>query len=344
MSVRDALARKRGAAPQDVLQAPGDASAAALGSQAQPEPDFLDKVLGFLPAVGGGVGGLAGGAGGAAFGLGFGGIPGALAGAGVGGAGGEAARQLILQSLGRQAPQTSEEAASAIGRQGLEQIGNEAAGGLIAKPVAFVGKTLTGKALAKASARTREIYTAATQQGVRHNGMDLVNGFADLQAEIATLSPMASERLKLVAKDFMSNKAGNLTPLRLQRIKQVADEASKKIKDSLSKGQLPSPTQQLKARFYDLASNNAREMLRSIPGAQQAEAVTQRAIKARRLIPRATEGPIRPTLTNLLGTTELAGRAALSKPVLKGAGRGAEAIAPLLQQLPRALWPLLFGQ
>lgn len=83
-----------------------------------------------LPIAGGVAGGLMGG------------IPGAA----LGGAGGEAYRQLLARGIGEKAPETSGEAASEIGVEGLTQAGAEI-GGRVLKPVVKGAANLVKKPL-----------------------------------------------------------------------------------------------------------------------------------------------------------------------------------------------------
>jgi len=75
-----------------------------------------------LPGAGATVGGTLGGIAGSSVGP-LGTVGGAVSGAGIGGMGGEAAKQLLKRLFGFESPKTSEEAASAIGTEGLLQGG-----------------------------------------------------------------------------------------------------------------------------------------------------------------------------------------------------------------------------
>ncbi len=79
---------------------------------------WTDTAVNALPAIGATAGGIIGGVGGTVAGMGIGGVPGAAGGAGLGGAAGEAAKQLINHVRGAEAPQTSSDAALAIGKEG----------------------------------------------------------------------------------------------------------------------------------------------------------------------------------------------------------------------------------
>lgn len=84
-----------------------------------PQPDWIDKLTDWLPAIGGTVGGVVGTAGGPV---------GTIGGAALGGMAGEAYKELIARARGRSAPDTSTDAAKAIGTQGAVQGAAEAAG------------------------------------------------------------------------------------------------------------------------------------------------------------------------------------------------------------------------
>lgn len=100
------------------------------------------------PMVGGTIGGALGGGTGTAFGLGLGGIPGITAGAALGGSAGEAIKQLYNRAAGAAAPDTSEEAARAIGKEGLTQGAYGMAGGVADVAAPWLGERLVKKALA----------------------------------------------------------------------------------------------------------------------------------------------------------------------------------------------------
>src|SRR6267142_5289303 len=75
-----------------------------------------------LPGAGTTVGGTLGGIAGSSVGP-LGTVGGAVSGAGIGGMGGEAAKQLLKRLFGFESPKTSEEAAGAIGKEGMIQAG-----------------------------------------------------------------------------------------------------------------------------------------------------------------------------------------------------------------------------
>src|SRR6267142_4075698 len=82
------------------------------------EESFTEALPGAGATAGGTVGGIAGSSVGP-----LGTVGGAVSGAGIGGMGGEAAKQLLKRLFGFESPKTSEEAASAIGTEGLLQGG-----------------------------------------------------------------------------------------------------------------------------------------------------------------------------------------------------------------------------
>src|SRR6266850_1343606 len=75
-----------------------------------------------LPGAGATAGGTVGGIAGSSVGP-LGTVGGAVSGAGIGGMGGEAAKQLLKRLFGFESPATSEEAAGAIGKEGMIQAG-----------------------------------------------------------------------------------------------------------------------------------------------------------------------------------------------------------------------------
>lgn len=83
----------------------------------------IDRLLSYLPTLGGATGGIIGGAGGTAFGMGFGGVPGAVGGAAFGGATGEAMRQTGRRILGgnREVPASATAATKDIGSEAALQ-------------------------------------------------------------------------------------------------------------------------------------------------------------------------------------------------------------------------------
>lgn len=95
-----------------------------VGSARHPAAIFADKAMGMAPFVAGTVGAGMGA---------LGGPGGAVAGGALGGAAGEAFRQLYERSQGRAAPETSGEAAMAVGGQGALYGGTAAAGAGMAK-------------------------------------------------------------------------------------------------------------------------------------------------------------------------------------------------------------------
>lgn len=122
---------------------------AAPASEPEPvdESSWTDTAVNLLPAAGGALGGIVGGVGGTAFGVGVGGVPGAMGGAALGGAAGEAAKQLINRVRGEDAPDTSGEAAQAIGGQAVTQGVVEGLGHGASRVVAGVGKAMVENAV-----------------------------------------------------------------------------------------------------------------------------------------------------------------------------------------------------
>lgn len=110
---------------------------ANVGKKQPPVTSWTDRAVSALPAVGATAGGIIGGIGGTVAGMGVGGVPGAAGGAGLGGAAGEAAKQLINRARGSaDAPQTSGDAALAIGKEGaIDAAGTAAMGALGSKVV-----------------------------------------------------------------------------------------------------------------------------------------------------------------------------------------------------------------
>jgi hypothetical protein len=120
------------------------------------EKTWTETAVDALPTLGGAVGGIVGGIGGTVGGFGVGGVPGAMGGATVGGAAGEAARQLANRVMGRQAPSSPVEAATAIGKEGAVQGVMEAAGGALGGAARVAGKALVENAVRPAMSLVRE--------------------------------------------------------------------------------------------------------------------------------------------------------------------------------------------
>lgn len=93
-----------------------------------PEPDWIDKLTGWLPAIGGTVGGIAGTTAGPV---------GSIGGAALGGMAGEAYKELINRARGRTPAQTTMTgAATDIAKEGAIQGGSQAVGDVVAAPLA----------------------------------------------------------------------------------------------------------------------------------------------------------------------------------------------------------------
>ena len=205
----------------------------------------------------------------------YGGIKAGVPGAGVLGGGAEALSQVgqhIFQDPN--APQTGTEAYNRMVEAALGQAGTEYAGQQLTRPVSAAGKILSGEKIAQRAAKTRALYTAATKDGIRHDPMELIEGLPALAESIAETSPAKARQLAKMAGDFISNKTGPITPLRVQEIKQAADKIAQKT-FNVPRGTV----QDIRQQFMRLVADNARRTLRQIPGAEQLEAATAKQIK-----------------------------------------------------------------
>jgi len=191
--------------------------------------------------------------------------------------------------------------------------------------LAKVGGTITGRILRETSRATKALYREAGRQGIEFDPLLLTQGFGRLLDDAGVVGPNAQKSLLKMANNFMKNKGGPVSPVRLQRFKQIADGIAKPIFEAERKGLAPpSVAEMQRARFFKMIGDNAREALRTIPGAEKAERASQGAIKARRLVPIAPAGA--PTSLGQMATrTGLAGAGATIGGIsagLPGAGIG----------------------
>lgn len=302
---------------------------AAYTESAKKGPSALKTGLDLLPAVGGLVGGAVGGAGGTLFGLGVGGVPGAIGGAAAGGAGGEALKQLAEHALtglgaqGVEGPQSSGSAAASIGREGAVQGALEAtgqgvfaAGKAVARPVYELatratpevakaalkeGITATSKGLERISNRiagaadaTRRLVTSATNYGTRYDGIALLrNVLGELGPDVTkSLDPAVKRKLQNLARNYVGSQPWTMTPTRLHRMKQLADDAAKPIYEALDRGEYVPPTQKITAAFQKAFADHARDLMDlTINGYKESNARAQSLIKIKNTIwPAAKEG------------------------------------------------------
>lgn len=144
-----------------------------------------EKVIGWLPEIGGAVGGAVGLAGGTVLGFGVGGAPGAIGGATLGGAAGESAKQLINRSIGKAAPATSADAAKAVGVQGGIQGGAQAVGGTIGAGMLKAAPVLMQSAVKPTLATLKQFKTTAPKvaKTLLEEGVNVTRGgLAKLEA------------------------------------------------------------------------------------------------------------------------------------------------------------------
>jgi len=277
-----------------------------------------------LPAVGGTVGGLLGAAGGTAFGVGFGGVPGSVGGAAIGGAGGEAARQLLLRSLGGNPAATSTEAAKEIGKEAVVQGALDLAGQGVAKAVKQGGRGIVSATLKPSPALKREfpnlVDTAIKEklpiskegaemavERLGEGGRELHKVLSEAEAKGQTFdmakysqpirdlvqqiekeeaqNPGSKAQLQKLISNFLSKQGtGPITPTRMQEIKVAAQRIAEPLYDAADKGFPVSPTDRVLMRFNKALADGAKPALETIPGVAEINARQQSLIGAERAI------------------------------------------------------------
>lgn len=278
----------------EIMAGRAQAEAEAAGFQGQAARGLLETV----PQVAGAVGGLLG-----------------PVGAGAGGALGETLVQTGKGLAGEGFD------VGAIGKEAAAQAAGAGIGWGLGKVLGRVGGTITGRVLRNRAAATRALYSEATKSGKRFDPLLLLEGVPKLLEDEAVAGIPEAVRnaagaikpwgIRKIAEDFMRNKLGReLTPLHLQRIKQIADEIADPIFEAARKRIAPPTAAQMKrATFFKMVADNARNALREIPGAEKLERATAAAIRQRRLVPIPPRGA--PASVGQLATrTGLAGAGA----------------------------------
>lgn len=129
------------------------------GNARKSTKSWVDVAVDALPMVGGALGGIAGGIGGTVLGVGVGGVPGAVGGATIGGGAGEAAKQLLNRARGAEAPTSSLDAATSIGKESAIQGASELAGAGVMGGARVAGRALMDKAIRPSMSLVREFPT-----------------------------------------------------------------------------------------------------------------------------------------------------------------------------------------
>ena len=270
-----------------------DVSAMRKAGWRTPEPTALRM----LPKAGAFVGGLVGGTAGAPTG------PGALlsgaGGAALGAAGGEAMRQHVGRAMGVEVPDSPMEAATAMAREGLmggvEQVGGNVLGagaklgGRVAMQAALnatpeVARTalrsgviatrgglkLVEKNIAELGARTRTIVAQNRTRFVADDILDPTErALAQSLKENRTPESMVDARVfQRLGRQFMRRNQRPMTALEVQRFKQDADRIARPIWEKQARGELLSPVEGAKLRWYQAMAKTSREALeRTTPDA-----------------------------------------------------------------------------
>lgn len=149
----DALAKAHGGVDYDAIAARVSAPSASAPPKASSSVDWVDRLVQWLPEVGGFTGGTVGAVGGPA---------GAIMGAALGGGAGEAYKELINRARGHvAAPASSLEAAQAVAKSGAVQGAAQAVGEAVVPAAKFMGQRLMQSAV-KPGVKT---LTQATKAG-----------------------------------------------------------------------------------------------------------------------------------------------------------------------------------
>lgn len=187
--------------------------------QAVPHP-IVQRMLSWLPAIGGAAGGVLGGLAGVPEG-GVGAIPGAIGGAALGGAAGESLRQNVNRIVGNPAPTTAGQAAGAIGGQAVTQGAAEAAGAGIGKAASALAPRLMQSAVKPTLSVLKDYRTTAPRlvKTLLDEGINVTN------AGLAKLHTLLDATNKEIA-DAVSNRAALMdragTPIAIPKSRVAA--------------------------------------------------------------------------------------------------------------------------
>jgi hypothetical protein len=324
--------------PQKPAQGKAPSLASQFGVAAQAlSPGIMDITRGAVKALplAAGIGGEGLGAAGAGL-LGLPSGPGAagtayagkVAGGAAGGYGGKVAENAIAMSpagefLGMDQPQSlTEGAGKEAALMGLGTGVGVPLGDIASK----VGGTLSGKALKQLAAKAEDAVRASPH---KFDPVALLKPLGALKARAANMGAEEAAAVDEMGKNFLKNKEGLISALKLHEIRRdLGLAASKAFGRQGAAGAGMPPIEGLQAEFNKTISNAAREMLTQrnnlgqelIPGYGAILRKEAGEIAARNLVPRGTTGPLHPSALNPLGVPELINRAAFAKPVVQGVG------------------------
>lgn len=266
-----------------------------------------------------------------------------------GGAAGGAAGQVALNALSGGPVgeflglDPAESLTQGAGQEAMIQGAGSAIGVPLGAGLGRLGGVITGKTAAHAAAKSEKLVREATATGLKFDSTALMGNMHTLAGEAGHVSEPMLKGVKKLAEGFLKVNRGNLTPARVHKIVQYADDIATPIHEQAAKARIgkmapPGPRAQLRARFYKNVADQGRIMLRqTVPGYEASQAQVQGAIRARMLVPSVSEGPITPRLTNMGGATEIAGRVLAGPDALMKLGGRLEdpMIQFLLAQIPR---------
>ena len=264
------------------------------------------------PRIGAGIGGTVGGLAGLAAGP-FAPVVSPLA-AGVGGSAGEAIQQ-AFEGQGLDPRQ--------IGFQGAEQGALQAVGGVAGKGISLLGKPIMQAALratpevaqtairagitatkegankirqeiGKAGQAAMGIARQATGQGIQYDQNAIAKEiFKEMSGPLRGL-PGDKERrteLKILTRQFLSERNKPVTPIQLHLSKQRADELASKLHETIARGGKLTAREDLALVWYKNYADRARQLLEPIPGYKSANDATRELIEVNKaLSPSARKG------------------------------------------------------
>lgn len=330
--------------PRSEGQSPQGFQAAAAGAETIGEAPLatrnigglpsITQALAALPGIGGLLGGVLGGGGGPAT---------ALGGAALGGGAGEAFSQLGFRALGGESPATSTEAAKGIGSEAAKQavmelLGRGMAGGVkalgrgmveqsvrptitmqgefpniietIIKERLPVGAKPFGKtkgsemAAQRLAEESRAVKDTLAASGKTFDPITITaKPLKKLAGEVArdeAQNPGGTQALQELVDNFMAQKVvpasgmGPVAPaamsaLEVQQMKQTGQKIAKPIYKAVARGENVGTEQNLKAQFNAALSSGAKQAMETIPGVAEGEAKKQGLIGAQRALRRAEE-------------------------------------------------------
>lgn len=199
-------------------------------SKQEPVPHpIVQRMLEWLPAVGGAAGGVLGGIAGIPE-LGVGAIPGAIIGAATGGAAGRTAQNAINSAIGNPAPKSIGEAFQSVGNAGLTQGATEAVGSVAAPVMGRLGAAMMQSAVKPGlKATVKAVSKGVTQENLPVVKTMLKEGINVTPGGIKKLNDIIGASNKEIADAIANTKgwiypeavADRLGPLEARMAKQV---------------------------------------------------------------------------------------------------------------------------